>query len=186
MSVWTDDQTGSIPIRDFVVKVRTKGWKEISSQRQKMEEKRYENGLIHVAFSGRRMKVLSNVWILFWWTQTSIPMAVCFEAERKLLCQTTYPPLNRVRTTEMQMLMAMVRGDLPQTYTLSLNNLCSPDETEHLCQIWSGFFCEAGWQRDLVRRITNQNIVIKMKSFRLPCSRKPKRDVLANLRSPRV
>lgn len=44
---------------------------------------------------------------------------------------------NQARTTEMQMLMTAARDDLLQTYTLSLNNLRSPDETEHFCQIWS-------------------------------------------------
>lgn len=75
---------------------------------------------------------------------------------------------NQARTTEMQMLMTAARDDLPQTYRLSLNNLCSPDETEHFCQIWSvlrGRILEG----DLFRHITNRKIVIKIQIFWMPC-----------------
>lgn len=48
-------------------------------------------------------------------------------------------PFNQARTTEMQMLTMAARHDLPQTNALSLKNLCSPDETEHFCQIQSAF-----------------------------------------------
>lgn len=75
---------------------------------------------------------------------------------------------NQARTTEMQMLMTAARDDLPLTYTLSLNNLRSPDETEHFCQIWSVSRGRIVGGGDLFQHITNRKIVIKIKIFWMP------------------
>lgn len=78
-------------------------------------------------------------------------------------------PFNQARTTEMQMLMTAVRGDLPPTYTLSLNNLRSPDATEHFCQISSVSRGRIVGGGGLFPHIANRKIVIKIKIFWMPC-----------------
>lgn len=104
-----------------------------------MRKMRYENGLIHVAFSSKRMKAASNVWVLFLMNKHQYVWLFVLKLKgncsaKPLILQLLF---NQVRTTEMQMLMTSARDDLPQTYTLLLNNLCLPDETEHSCRIWS-------------------------------------------------
>lgn len=70
-------------------------------------------------------------------------------------------PFNQARTTEMQMLTMAARRDLPRTSTLTLGNLCSPDETEHFCQIQSARQHQIA--RDLLRHIPTERLSLRLK-----------------------
>lgn len=70
-------------------------------------------------------------------------------------------PFNQARTTEMQMLTMAARRDLPRTSALSLGNLCSPDETEHFCQIQSARQHQIA--RDLLRHIPTERLSLRLK-----------------------